>query len=132
MFIRRRRWNSLKLLLWFLFQHPRDLSSMDHPRVGSFQQAVGFASAGPIAAVRRLAYEAADAGLLSPELAAGISRVKGVKQLGHRSGNWLSLDQSSAGYLPKRGVVRGKELLQKSGPGPYRPTRSAKNLRKAV
>ena len=38
---------------------------------------------------------AADAGLLSPELAAGIARVKGVKQLGHRSGNWLSLDQSS-------------------------------------
>lgn len=48
-----------------------------------------------LAAVRRLAYEAADAGLLSPELAAGISRVKGVKQLGYRSGNWLSLDQSS-------------------------------------
>ena len=22
MFVRRRRWNSLKLLLWFLFQHP--------------------------------------------------------------------------------------------------------------
>jgi integrase len=48
-----------------------------------------------LAAVRRLAYKAADAGLLSPELAAGIARVKGVKQLGHRSGNWLSLDQSS-------------------------------------
>jgi len=31
-----------------------------------------------LAAVRRLAHEAADAGLLSPELAAGISRVKGV------------------------------------------------------
>jgi hypothetical protein len=29
-----------------------------------------------LAAVRRLAYEAADSGLLSPELAAGISRVK--------------------------------------------------------
>ena len=33
-----------------------------------------------LAAVRRLAHEAADSGLLSPELAAGISRVKGVKQ----------------------------------------------------
>ena len=32
-----------------------------------------------LAAVRRLAYEAADSGLLSPELAAGIRRVKGVK-----------------------------------------------------
>ena len=49
-----------------------------------------------LAAVRRLAYEAADCGLLSPELAAGIRRVKGVKQLGRRSGNWLSLDQSVA------------------------------------
>jgi integrase len=38
---------------------------------------------------------AADSGLLSPELAAGISRVKGVKQLGFRSGNWLSVEQSS-------------------------------------
>ena len=48
-----------------------------------------------LAAVRRLAHEAADSGLLSPELAAGISRVKGVKQLGFRSGNWLSAAQSS-------------------------------------
>src|SRR5438132_3642003 len=47
-----------------------------------------------LAAVRRLAHEAADAGLLS-ELAAGISRVKGVKQLGFRTGNWLSAAQSS-------------------------------------
>jgi hypothetical protein len=46
--------------------------------------------------VRRLAHEAADSGLLSPELAAGISRVKGVKQPGFRSGNWLSAEQSSA------------------------------------
>ena len=49
-----------------------------------------------LAAVRRLAHEAADAGLLSPELAAGISRVKGVKQLGFRAGNWLSADECSA------------------------------------
>src|SRR5437016_5657426 len=48
-----------------------------------------------LAAVRRLAHEAADSGLLSPELAAGISRVKGVRQLGFRSGNWLSTEQSS-------------------------------------
>jgi site-specific recombinase XerC len=48
-----------------------------------------------LAAVRRLAHEAADSGLLSPELAAGISRVKGVKQLGFRSGNWLTVEQCS-------------------------------------
>jgi len=36
-----------------------------------------------LGAVRRLAYEAADCGLLSADLAAGIRRVKGVKKLGH-------------------------------------------------
>ena len=46
-----------------------------------------------LAAVRRVAYEAADAGLLSPELAAGIRRVKGVRRLGVRLGNWLTADQ---------------------------------------
>jgi site-specific recombinase XerC len=46
------------------------------------------------AAVRRLAYEAADSGLLSLELAAGIRRVKGAKQLGSRTGNWLTQDQA--------------------------------------
>jgi hypothetical protein len=43
-----------------------------------------------LAAVRRVAYEAADAGLLSPELAAGIRRVKGVRRIGVRLGNWLT------------------------------------------
>ncbi len=47
-----------------------------------------------LAAVRRLAYEAADSGLLSPELAAGIRRVKGAKQLGARTGNWLTQEQA--------------------------------------
>ena len=47
-----------------------------------------------LAAVRRLAYEASDTGLLSPDLAAGIRRVKGAKRLGVRIGNWLTIDQS--------------------------------------
>ena len=47
-----------------------------------------------LAAVRRLADEAADAGLLSPELAAGIRRVKGSKRLGVRLGNWLTAEQA--------------------------------------
>ena len=46
-----------------------------------------------LAAVRRLAYEATDHGLLSPELVAGIQRVKGVKRLGQRVGNWLTLEE---------------------------------------
>jgi site-specific recombinase XerC len=49
-----------------------------------------------LAAVRRLAYEAADSGLLSPDLAAGIRRVKGAKRLGVRVGNWLTAEQAQA------------------------------------
>src|SRR6185437_10768976 len=46
-----------------------------------------------LAAVRRLAYEASDSGLLSPDLAAGIRRVKGVRRLGVRIGNWLTAEE---------------------------------------
>jgi len=56
-----------------------------------------------LAAVRRLAYEAADAGLLSPELAAGIRRVKGARKLGVRLGNWLPIDGHSARMTLRQG-----------------------------
>jgi site-specific recombinase XerD len=49
-----------------------------------------------LGAVRRLAYEAADCGLLSADLAAGIRRVKGVKNHGVRLGNWLTAEQGHA------------------------------------
>jgi site-specific recombinase XerD len=49
-----------------------------------------------MSAIRKLAAEAADNGLLAPELAAGISRVKSAKSQGIRVGNWLSLRQAQA------------------------------------
>ncbi len=49
-----------------------------------------------LGAVRRLAYEAADCGLLSADLAAGIRRVHGVRKIGVRLGNWLTADQGKA------------------------------------
>jgi integrase len=49
-----------------------------------------------ITAVRKLAVEAGDNGLLAPELANGITRVKGVASKGVRLGNWLSLKQAQA------------------------------------
>jgi len=62
-----------------------------------------------LAAVRRLAYEAADIGLLSPDLAAGIRRVKGAKKLGIRLGNWLTADEArSLWQLPNGHTVKGK------------------------
>src|SRR6266850_1325958 len=49
-----------------------------------------------IAAVRKLAVEAADNGLLAPDLASGITRVKGVASKGVRLGNWLTVRQAQA------------------------------------
>lgn len=59
--------------------------------------------------MRRLAYESADAGLLSPELAAGIRRVKGIKKLGIRLGNWLSAKEArSLWQSPDADTLKGK------------------------
>ena len=62
-----------------------------------------------LGAVRRLAYEAADSGLLSSDLAAGIRRVKGVRNLGMRLGNWLTAEQSIAlWHAPNLEKLKGK------------------------
>jgi hypothetical protein len=47
-----------------------------------------------LSAIRRLADESAESGWLSPELAIGIRRVKGVKRLGRKVGNWLNGNQA--------------------------------------
>jgi site-specific recombinase XerD len=62
-----------------------------------------------LASVRRLAYEAADSGLLSPELAAGIRRVKGAKRIGVRLGNWLTAEEGRMSWqLPNASTLKGK------------------------
>ena len=65
----------------------------------------------PTGVVIVCAYEAADSGLLSPELAAGIRRVKGVRRLGIRVGNWLTAEQ-------------GKRLLESTGTNTLRSKRN--------
>jgi hypothetical protein len=47
-----------------------------------------------ITALRKLAVEAADNGLLAPELAAGIARNQGLRSKGVRVGNWLWIRQA--------------------------------------
>jgi integrase/recombinase XerD len=47
-----------------------------------------------LSAIRKLASEAADNELVSPTLAYGVERVKGVKQEGVRAGNWLTKEQA--------------------------------------
>src|SRR5712691_8336060 len=61
-----------------------------------------------MSAIRKLAVEATDNGLLAPELAAGIQRVKSAKSQGIRVGNWLSLRQAqSLLNAPNVTTVRG-------------------------
>lgn len=47
-----------------------------------------------LAAIRKLAREAADNGLLAPEFAAGIGKVPGARPEGPRAGNWLTREQA--------------------------------------
>lgn len=48
-----------------------------------------------LAAIRKLAAEASDNGIIPPALAYGIERVKNVKQSGKRTGKWLSGDEAA-------------------------------------
>jgi len=62
-----------------------------------------------MSAIRRLASEAADNGLMVPELAAGIGRVKGVKREGIRTGNWLTVQQAEKLInAPNTETLKGK------------------------
>ncbi len=73
-----------------------------------------------LGAVRRLAYEAADCGLLSADLAAGIRRVKGVKKLGVRLGNWR-LGKSSR---PTDFRFTARDIILVRSPQRFEPTES--------
>jgi len=65
-----------------------------------------------LGAVRRLAYEASDSGLLSADLAAGIRRGKGVQKIGVRLGNWLLPEQAVALLeAPDPETMKGKRDL---------------------
>src|ERR1700682_4364671 len=61
-----------------------------------------------LSAIRRLALEAADNGLMAPELAAGVARAKGVKRVGVRLGHWLSSEDAQRLLaLPDLATLKG-------------------------
>ena len=62
--------------------------------VSAWRVALEARGLGSISINVRITAEAADNGLLAPELAAGITRIKGVKSKGVRVGNWLSIRQA--------------------------------------
>jgi site-specific recombinase XerD len=49
-----------------------------------------------LSALRKLAAEAADNGLIDPQIAAAVCRIKGPQRRGRRIGNWLSASQAAA------------------------------------
>lgn len=65
----------------------------------SHLEGVGFSASTinqALSAIRRLGFEAADAGMLDPDVAAAVGRVKGVRREGRRAGNWLTKEQARA------------------------------------
>ena len=62
-----------------------------------------------LAAIRKLAIEASDNGLMDPHLAAGICRVRGPRRRGVRIGKWLSKSEAAALLnAPARESLKGK------------------------
>jgi len=62
-----------------------------------------------LSAIRKLAGETADNRLLDPDLAAGIAKLKGVKNEGGRAGNWLTREQARDLLLaPDTSTLKGK------------------------
>jgi site-specific recombinase XerD len=62
-----------------------------------------------LSAIRKLAAEAADNGLLAAQVAGGIRAVKGARQEGRRTGNWLTREEAQ-GWLSARDrrTMRGR------------------------
>jgi integrase len=62
-----------------------------------------------LSALRRLTAEAADNGLLNPDIAAGIAKIKGTHSRGVRTGNWLTKEQAETMLrLPDVSTLKGK------------------------
>jgi site-specific recombinase XerD len=88
-----------EFLTWFDQAGRPGLSKATLQRYKNVLQDQGLAPATinlKLSAIRKMCYEAADNGLIEPSMVGGITRVKGVKSAGRRSGNWLPKDQAEA------------------------------------
>jgi len=61
-----------------------------------------------LSAIRKLAAEASDNGALDPQIASGIRAVKGARQEGRRTGNWLTREQAQTWLsAPDKRTLKG-------------------------
>jgi site-specific recombinase XerD len=89
----------LDFVAWFQQNAPGPLNKAVVQQYRSHLEAMGRAPATVnlrLTAIRKLAMEAADNGLMAPELAAGIARVPGTRMAGRRIGHWLLPGQAEA------------------------------------
>src|SRR5229473_1490980 len=81
------------------FLGPRPFTRASLQEFRSHMEAAGLAPASinlRLAPLRKLATEAAENGWMDPTLAAGITRVRGVKRLGRRVGKWATVEEATA------------------------------------
>jgi len=86
-----------EFLIWFRDDPGRQFNKATVQRYRTELETKGLAPSSinvRLSAIRRLALEAADNGLLDPALASGIARAKGAKRSGVRLGHWLTAEQA--------------------------------------
>ena len=87
-----------EFLIWFRDDPNREFNKATVQKYRTELETKGLAASSinvRLSAIRRLALEAADNGLMAPEQAAGISRAKGAKRNGVRLGHWLTAEQAA-------------------------------------
>jgi site-specific recombinase XerC len=86
-----------EFLIWFRDEPGREFNKAAVQKYRAELEIKGLAPSSinvRLSAIRRLALEAADNGVMAPEIAAGISRARGEKRGGVRLGHWLTVEQA--------------------------------------
>ena len=100
---------------FFCWSEAEELSGFTKATVNAYRASLEARRLSPstinqrLSAIRKLAMEAADNGFMPPELASAISRVKGPKRYGIRTGQWLTREQAeSLISAPNTTTMKGK------------------------
>lgn len=89
--------NLTDFLGWYQDQHKTALTKSVVNEYKDYLKGLKYAPSSinqKLSAIRKLAVEASDNGLIDGQIASGVARVKGVKTAGVRIGNWLTKDQA--------------------------------------
>ena len=84
-------------LAWYQSTGQRGLIKATVAEYKTYLQSLGYAPSTinqRLSAIRKLAIEAADNGLMDAQLANGVARVRGITSSGVRTGNWLTKEQA--------------------------------------